>query len=141
MKTKRLLNAVAFGGGIALLSNPVWAGGSYGSNKNHAHHGMSSESGAQVSGVDEQQTKKVEQALKEKGFEPGRVDGVIDSQTQIALLEFQRDHNLPATGIVDGQTAEQLGIIVEVSPVPSGESLPQQGSSSSDNMPSPIPAE
>jgi peptidoglycan hydrolase-like protein with peptidoglycan-binding domain len=115
MKTASLLKAAVLGGGVALLANPAWAGGgahSYDGNQ-AGRQGMH-DSGKQVSNIGKEQKKDIEQALQDKGFEPGSVDGVIDAQTQSAISQFQRDNNLPATGTVDEQTAKQLG--VEIAP-------------------------
>jgi carboxyl-terminal processing protease len=84
------------------------------------------DSGRQLSNLEEEQKKDIEQALQEKGFEPGSVDGVIDSQTQSAISKFQRDNNLPATGTVDEQTAKQLG--VEIMPSTRSERQPMERS-------------
>jgi peptidoglycan hydrolase-like protein with peptidoglycan-binding domain len=54
--------------------------------------------------------KRAEEALVKKGFNPGPVDGVIDSQTQQALRDFQRMNNLQVTGTLDHETADKLGI-------------------------------
>ena len=54
--------------------------------------------------------RKVEEALKAKGLNPGPIDGKIDSQTQEALREFQKQNNLTATGSLDRQTADKLGV-------------------------------
>ena len=111
MKTTPLLRAVILGGGIGLLANPVWAGGgAHSYDRNQAGRQGMHDSGKQVSNLEKEQKKDIEQALQEKGFEPGSVDGVIDSQTQSAISQFQRDNNLPATGTVDEQTAKQLGV-------------------------------
>ena len=111
MKTKPLLRAIVLGGGIGLLANPVWAGGgAHSYDRNQAGRQGMHDSGKQVSNLGKEQKKDIEQALQDKGFEPGSVDGVIDSQTQSALSQFQRDNNLPTTGTVDEQTAKQLGV-------------------------------
>jgi hypothetical protein len=113
MKTTPLLRAAVVGG-IALMANPVWAGGgAHSHDRNQAGQKMH-DSGTQMSNLEKAKKKEIEQALQNKGFEPGSVDGVIDSQTQSAISQFQRDNNLPATGTVDEQTAKQLG--VEVTP-------------------------
>jgi TolA-binding protein len=112
MKTAPLLRAAVFGG-IALMANPVWAGGgAHSYDKNQAAENESS--GTQVSNLEKAKKKEIEQALRDKGFEPGSIDGVIDAQTQSAISQFQHDNNLPATGTVDEQTAKQLG--VEITP-------------------------
>ena len=87
------------------------------------------DSGTRVSNLEKEKKKAIEQALQDKGFEPGSVDGVIDSQTQSAISKFQRDNNLPATGTVDEQTAKQLG--VEIMPSSSGEQSNRSDSDSS----------
>jgi len=35
------------------------------------------------------------------GFDPGPVDGVLGSRTRAALIDFQNQQGLPATGEVD----------------------------------------
>jgi peptidoglycan hydrolase-like protein with peptidoglycan-binding domain len=55
--------------------------------------------------------QRVEQALKAKGYDPGPVDGKIDSQTQAAMRDFQKKNNLRVTGNLDQATAEALGIV------------------------------
>ncbi len=111
MKTTSLLRAVVLGGGVALLANPVWGGGggAHSYDTNQAGQQRMHDSGTRVSNLEKEKKKDIEQALQDKGFEPGSVDGVIDGQTQSAISQFQRDNNLPATGMVDEQTAEQLG--------------------------------
>ena len=39
------------------------------------------------------------------GYEPGRMDGYFNEQTEQAVKNFQADHDLPVTGEVDEQTA------------------------------------
>lgn len=54
--------------------------------------------------------KKVKEALKAKGHDPGNIDGNMDIKTQQALRDFQKANNLPVTGILDSQTAAKLGV-------------------------------
>ena len=111
MKTTSLLRAAVLGGGVALLANPVWAGGgAHSYDRNQAGRQGMHDSGRDVSNLEKEKKKDIEQALQDKGFEPARVDGMIDSQTQSAISQFQRHNNLPATGTVDEQTAKQLGV-------------------------------
>jgi carboxyl-terminal processing protease len=86
------------------------------------------DSGPQISNLEKEKKKDIEQALQDKGFDPGSVDGMIDSQTQSAISKFQRDNNLPATGTVDEQTAKQLG--VEIMPSSSEKQSDRSGSHS-----------
>jgi lipid-binding SYLF domain-containing protein len=54
--------------------------------------------------------REVQQALKDKGFEPGPIDGIMGAQTQKAIAEFQRQQNLYASGRLDPQTEKALGV-------------------------------
>jgi hypothetical protein len=53
--------------------------------------------------------KKTQDALQAKGLSPG-TDGKMDAKTQQALRDFQKANNLPATGVLDEQTAKKLGV-------------------------------
>jgi len=50
----------------------------------------------------------LQQALKDKGFDPGPVDGVIGAQTKRALRDWQRSENLPADGYASADTLMRL---------------------------------
>lgn len=52
--------------------------------------------------------KAVQQALKDKGFDPGPVDGIIGAQTRRALRDWQRSENLPADGYASADTLMRL---------------------------------
>jgi peptidoglycan hydrolase-like protein with peptidoglycan-binding domain len=102
----------------------VWAGGgTHSYDRNQAGQERMNHSGAQVGNLDTGKSKEIEQALQDKGLEPGKVDGVIDSQTQSAISQFQRNNNLPATGTVDAQTAKQLGVEIMPSSGSGGQSM------------------
>lgn len=51
-----------------------------------------------------------QQALKDKGFDPGPIDGVNGPRTQGALRDFQRKQNLEADGRLGPQTRDALGL-------------------------------
>ncbi|MGE5305278.1 MAG: peptidoglycan-binding domain-containing protein [Alphaproteobacteria bacterium] len=53
---------------------------------------------------------KVQEALKAKGEEPGSIDGIMGKKTRAALKKFQEQNKLKATGTLDQQTAEKLGV-------------------------------
>jgi hypothetical protein len=59
--------------------------------------------------VSTEHIKKAQEALKSKGLNPG-TDGKMDEKTQQALRDFQKVNNLPATGVLDEQTAAKLGV-------------------------------
>src|SRR6266850_5662377 len=42
--------------------------------------------------------------LKLAGFDPGRVDGVFDAQTAVAVRQYQTAQGLPVSGLLDEPT-------------------------------------
>ena len=87
-----------------------------------------SSSGRMAHGGSAANVKEAQQALKDKGYDPGPVDGVMGTKTKDAIKSFQSASNLQATGTLDAQTADKLG-------VHSGSSSSRSSSSSStDNM-------
>lgn len=62
---------------------------------------MSTESHARVMAT--------QQALKEKGFDPGPIDGVMGLRTASALKEYQKSEHLNMTGKMDSDTIAKLG--------------------------------
>ncbi|NEO20721.1 MULTISPECIES: peptidoglycan-binding protein [unclassified Moorena] len=58
------------------------------------------------------EVKRLQQALRSRGFNPGPVDGRYGEQTEDAVFKFQiRNNNLLPTGIADLQTLQALGFI------------------------------
>lgn len=53
----------------------------------------------------------LQQELRQRGFNPGRVDGVYGSQTQEAVRQFQRTRGLFADGIAGRETLSALGVM------------------------------
>lgn len=54
--------------------------------------------------------KQLQQALKDKGFNPGTIDGVFGLGTKAAVRAFQQANKLEADGLVGQQTWNALGI-------------------------------
>jgi lipid-binding SYLF domain-containing protein/peptidoglycan hydrolase-like protein with peptidoglycan-binding domain len=52
-------------------------------------------------------------ALKQQGYDPGEINGILSAQTQDALRKFQRANNLPITGTIDERTQSALGVTVQ----------------------------
>jgi peptidoglycan hydrolase-like protein with peptidoglycan-binding domain len=52
----------------------------------------------------------MQQALKDKGFDPGPIDGVLGPKTTTALKDYQKSENLAMTGTMDRDTAVKLGV-------------------------------
>ncbi|MBV9266306.1 MAG: peptidoglycan-binding protein, partial [Acidobacteriaceae bacterium] len=48
--------------------------------------------------------RAAQQALKDKGFDPGPVDGVDGPKTRAAVREYQKQNNLRADGRLGPQT-------------------------------------
>jgi Putative peptidoglycan binding domain len=46
--------------------------------------------------------------LHEFGFDPGPVDGIYTTQTQVAVRAFQRRYGLPVSGLLDRATRREL---------------------------------
>lgn len=57
--------------------------------------------------------KKMQQALQDKGHYAGKLDGVFGLRTRASVRGFQKAANLPATGQLDSQTADKLGVMTE----------------------------
>lgn len=101
-------------------SGTVDMGKSGGTTGSSGSSGMSSSSGTSgMSGSSHTATsnrgsgshvKEVQQALKDKGYDPGPIDGVMGAKTKEALKSFQSASNLSATGTLNSQTAEKLGV-------------------------------
>ena len=52
--------------------------------------------------------KQVQRALKQAGFNPGSLDGLIGHRTHTALIEFQNAHSLEPDGVVGAKTWDAL---------------------------------
>ena len=52
--------------------------------------------------------KKVQQFLKDQGYKPGPVDGILGSGTRTALKSFERKRGLAQTGRISGKLLRQI---------------------------------
>jgi peptidoglycan hydrolase-like protein with peptidoglycan-binding domain len=57
-----------------------------------------------------EQVKAAQQALKDKGHDPGPVDGVMGPKTRDAVKEFQKAQGIQETGRLDAETMSKLGM-------------------------------
>jgi hypothetical protein len=46
--------------------------------------------------------------LRDFGYDPGPVDGLFTAETQAAVHAYQRRYGLPATGLLDWRTRQEL---------------------------------
>jgi hypothetical protein len=95
------------------------------SERSSARAGAQAQRAAGQQRLSKDQVKQIQEALKDKGQNPGEADGIMGPKTQQALRDFQKSQNLQVTGRVDEKTASALGVDVS----PSG-----AGSSSSSGM-------
>jgi len=61
-----------------------------------------------MSAHDGRDVRAAQQALQEKGFDPGPVDGMMGAKTTAAVKEFQQKNNLTVTGTLDADTRDRL---------------------------------
>ena len=149
---KAVFRAVLFGGTVAMFANPVWSQEAPGEHRqpdrnltrpgdNENIPGMHGEETTELSKSD---MRMVEEALKSKGYNPGKVDGVADDANRAAIRSFQKDKGLPITGMVDKRTADELGVSISQSrssTAPTGQYAPKsegrsQGRDTDQNVPS-----
>lgn len=62
-----------------------------------------------------EQIRVAQQALAQRNYYRGPVNGQLDDATQRALFEFQVDQGIIATGNLDGRTAQALGLTASTS--------------------------
>ena len=65
---------------------------------------------AAVPKLDSEGVRQVQQALHDKSFDPGPIDGVLGPQTKEAVRKFQDFYGIKATGEIDNQTLYALGV-------------------------------
>ncbi|MGG0657426.1 S41 family peptidase [Rummeliibacillus pycnus] len=54
------------------------------------------------------QVKAAEKMLKAVGYNPGKIDGLYDASTVVAVEKFEKDHKLKVTGVLKGDTTYAL---------------------------------
>jgi Putative peptidoglycan binding domain len=59
--------------------------------------------------LDEGKIWLVQQALQNKGFDPGPIDGILGPLTREAVRRFQDRYGMEASGVIDNQTLFALG--------------------------------
>jgi peptidoglycan hydrolase-like protein with peptidoglycan-binding domain len=59
--------------------------------------------------VRQNEIKKMQDSLRNKGHYRGKVDGIIGLRTRASIRAYQKAESLPITGLVDTRTADGLG--------------------------------
>jgi peptidoglycan hydrolase-like protein with peptidoglycan-binding domain len=72
--------------------------------------GAGAKASGAAAGGNKEQVRAVQQALKDKGHDPGEVDGVMGPKTQAALRDFQSKEGIKANGRLDSETMSKLGV-------------------------------
>ncbi len=53
---------------------------------------------------------EVQRRLARAGYYHGSIDGILGSQTRRAIRAYERDHNMPAYGVIDRPLLTTLGL-------------------------------
>lgn len=89
-----------------------------------------------------QQIRQIQMSLNKKGFDAGHADGKWGSDTKRAVKDFQKQQQMQATGQLDQQTLQALGVNVTAQQngqqnAPQQPSASTTGQGSSENQPNP----
>jgi TolA-binding protein len=76
--------------------------------------------------MSQDQVRQAQERLKEAGFDPGPIDGLLGKQTKEALREYQKAHGLPQTGQLDASTRDSL-MVQQTGESPGGSMLGGRG--------------
>jgi peptidoglycan hydrolase-like protein with peptidoglycan-binding domain len=88
---------------------PAFAAGDF--NSNHPEEAYPDDTPAVTSGGDfSDLNREVQQKLREAGFDAGPVNGDFNTKTQAALVQYQISQLLPASGALDKETLDALGV-------------------------------
>jgi len=68
--------------------------------------------------------KQIQMALKERGYDPGPIDGMWGSKSSAALKRFEKDNKLPADGKLDSLALITLGLGPDRAPVAAARTSP-----------------
>lgn len=107
-----------------------------------ADKGSKSRGNRAARGGNREQVQAAQQALKDKGHDPGSIDGVMGPKTQKALKDFQKAEGLKDTGRLDAETMAKLGIEAKTGAAggSSPAASPATGDSPSSTTPSAAPS-
>jgi peptidoglycan hydrolase-like protein with peptidoglycan-binding domain len=67
-----------------------------------------------------EKVREVQQALRDKGYYKGELDGVLNPEFRRAIWNFQQDNGLPRTASLDRPTLAALGLAAAGAASPGG---------------------
>ena len=70
--------------------------------------------------------RSAQQALRDRGFDPGPIDGVMGPRTTAAVKDFQQKENLNVTGSLDAETNARLASSAPPAASPTTEPNPKR---------------
>ena len=73
-------------------------------------HTLGRDDRSRMAATSEAHVRAGQQALKDRGFDPGPIDGIYGPRTGAAVTEFQRKENLTVTGRFDPETLGKLDV-------------------------------
>jgi len=62
------------------------------------------------SSVSQSTVKAAQESLRDKGYQPGPIDGIVGPKTRSAVREYQKAESLPVNGQLNSETVARLGI-------------------------------
>jgi len=92
-------------------------------------------SSKRAGGGNKEQVRAAQQALKDKGHDPGTIDGMLGAKTQAALKDFQKAEGLKETGRLDSETMAKLGVQAGAASASDKSSSPAASPSTSTSSP------
>ena len=93
-KKKIAVSSIMFSGALVLSAGGAWAQSSVSEPPRAGQSGSAVGSGSSASGqMSQDQIKQIQQALKDKGHDPGPIDGNMNARTQQAIRDFQKSQN------------------------------------------------
>jgi hypothetical protein len=117
---KKLASVVAIAGAVSLLSAPVGlyaeGGRQSGAARSQTEREQYPGAGQEQSGAQQlsrENIREVQEKLNEMGHDAGPADGVWGPQTQAAIKNFQQEKQIEATGQLDQQTLNELGVEID----------------------------
>lgn len=108
---KKNLAIIFASGALAIGTVPLaFSQGEQGSDSQSAMQSQASQSSKKGEMGSKHVVRKAQEALQQKGIDPGPIDGIMGPKTKKAITEFQRQQNMKASGVLDSQTKDALGV-------------------------------